>query len=68
MERLTKLFEPIKIGGMELKNRIVMAPLGHGLTLAKKDGTVTDEFIAFYAARAIARDICGRTSQVPRTT
>lgn len=28
MEKLVKLFEPGKIGGMEFKNRIVLAPLG----------------------------------------
>ena len=47
-----KLFQPIKIGNMELKNRIVMAPLGIGFTFATEDGSVTDRFIAFYEARA----------------
>jgi 2,4-dienoyl-CoA reductase-like NADH-dependent reductase (Old Yellow Enzyme family)/thioredoxin reductase len=50
---LVKLFERGKIGGMELKNRIIMAPLGHGMTYATKpEGFVTDQFIAFYEARA----------------
>ena len=53
MEGLTKLFEPGKINKMELRNRVIMAPLGHGMTYASKpDGLVTDQFIAFYAARA----------------
>jgi len=47
-----KLFQPIKIGNMELSNRIVMAPLGIGFTFATEDGSVTDRFIAFYEARA----------------
>ena len=53
MQGFVKLFEPGKINQMGLKNRIVMAPLGHGMTFASKpDGFVTDQFIAFYAARA----------------
>ncbi len=53
MNKLVKLFEPIKIKNMELKNRIVMGPLGHGMTYATKpEGYVTDQFIAFYEARA----------------
>ena len=52
MEKLVKLFEPGKIGKMELKNRLVMAPLGHGMTFATKDGSLTDQFLAFYEARA----------------
>ncbi len=52
MEKLTKLFEPGKIGKMEVMNRIVMAPLGHGMTFATKDGSLTDQFLAFYEVRA----------------
>jgi 2,4-dienoyl-CoA reductase-like NADH-dependent reductase (Old Yellow Enzyme family)/thioredoxin reductase len=53
MGKLVKLFEPIKISNMELKNRIVMGPLGHGMTFATKpEGYVTDQFIGFYEARA----------------
>jgi 2,4-dienoyl-CoA reductase-like NADH-dependent reductase (Old Yellow Enzyme family)/thioredoxin reductase len=53
MEKFSKIFEPGRINGMELKNRIIMAPLGHGMTYASKpEGFVTDQFIAFYAARA----------------
>jgi len=32
MTPLLKLFEPGKIRKMELKNRLVMGPLGHGMT------------------------------------
>src|SRR3972149_5258023 len=52
MAKLNRLFEPGKIGKMELKNRLVMAPLGHGMTYATKDGSLTDQFLAFYEARA----------------
>jgi 2,4-dienoyl-CoA reductase-like NADH-dependent reductase (Old Yellow Enzyme family) len=52
MDTPVKLFEPIKIGNMELRNRIVMAPLGIGFTFTTEDGSVTDRFIAFYEARA----------------
>lgn len=45
-----KLFEPIKIGPVEIKNRIVMAPM---LThMANADGSVSEEEICYYAARA----------------
>ena len=47
---LEKLFSPIKIGSMELKNRIVMPPMT--TVLGGADGEVTDRFIDFYAARA----------------
>ncbi len=43
------LFEPIEIGGLELPNRIVMAPMG---TCLDRDGEITDETIAYYARRA----------------
>src|SRR3990172_1853693 len=53
MDKLTKLFEPGKIGKLELKNRIIMGPLGHGFTFATKpEGYATDRLIAFYEARA----------------
>ncbi len=52
MTQLVKLFEPGKIGTMELKNRIIMGPLGHGMTYATKEGKLTDQFLAFYEARA----------------
>jgi 2,4-dienoyl-CoA reductase-like NADH-dependent reductase (Old Yellow Enzyme family)/thioredoxin reductase len=52
MSKLVKLFEPGKIGKLEVKNRIVMAPLGHGFAFATKDGFMTDRLIAFHEARA----------------
>jgi 2,4-dienoyl-CoA reductase-like NADH-dependent reductase (Old Yellow Enzyme family)/thioredoxin reductase len=53
MEKLVKLFEPGKIGSMELKNRLIAAPLGYGFTFATKpDGFVTDRLIAYNEARA----------------
>lgn len=48
--KLEKLFESIKIGSLEIKNRIAMAPLGtRGCT---HDGYVTDRILAHYVARA----------------
>ncbi|MDI3480419.1 MAG: hypothetical protein PWQ97_74 [Tepidanaerobacteraceae bacterium] len=44
------LFSKGRIGTLELKNRIVMAPMGNYLN--NKDATVSDEMIAFYAERA----------------
>lgn len=45
-----KLFEPILIGSMELKNRIVMPPMGTNFGTA--DGHVTEQSIGYYEARA----------------
>ena len=50
MKQLKMLFSPIKIGAMELNNRIVMAPMG--INYAELDGTVGEREIAYYAARA----------------
>ncbi|MEM2755015.1 MAG: FAD-dependent oxidoreductase [Candidatus Methanomethylicia archaeon] len=44
-----KLFEPIYIGKMELKNRLVMAPMTLNLC---KDGFVTERMIKFFEERA----------------
>jgi 2,4-dienoyl-CoA reductase (NADPH2) len=43
------LFEPVRIGSLELPNRLVMAPMG---TCLDDDGEITDETIAYYARRA----------------
>jgi 2,4-dienoyl-CoA reductase (NADPH2) len=43
------LFEPIAIGALELKNRIVMPAMHLDMTM---DYTVTDRMVDFYAARA----------------
>lgn len=43
------LFEPCKIGSVELKNRLVMAPITHNLN---EDGFVTQRTIQFFEERA----------------
>ena len=48
--RLKKLFEPLSIGEMRLRNRIVMAPVV--TNLASSDGRVTEQVLAFYEERA----------------
>ena len=52
MEKLIKLFEPGKINKLELKNRIIMAPMGGMSYVTEPDGYSTDAMIAFYGARA----------------
>jgi 2,4-dienoyl-CoA reductase-like NADH-dependent reductase (Old Yellow Enzyme family)/thioredoxin reductase len=47
---LKKLFEPGRIGKLELKNRIVMAPMGTDSYDA--EGYVTDRAVNYYAERA----------------
>ena len=54
MQEVRKLFEPIKIGQMELKNRIVLAAMV--ANFAKEDGFVTDRLVAYHAN--IARGGC----------
>lgn len=44
-----KLFSPIKIRGMELKNRIILPAMG---TKFSKDSYVNDQLIDFHVARA----------------
>jgi 2,4-dienoyl-CoA reductase-like NADH-dependent reductase (Old Yellow Enzyme family)/thioredoxin reductase len=48
--RFSRLLEPGRIGSMELKNRIIMAPMGTGY--ATRDGYVTDRMKNYYEARA----------------
>jgi 2,4-dienoyl-CoA reductase-like NADH-dependent reductase (Old Yellow Enzyme family)/thioredoxin reductase len=50
MEELKHLFNPISIGAIEVKNRIVMSPMG--TNLASPNGEVTQSLISYYAARA----------------
>ncbi|MBI2869196.1 MAG: FAD-dependent oxidoreductase [Chloroflexi bacterium] len=50
MTQLSRLFEPGKIGGLEVRNRIVMAPLG--TYSADKDGCVNQRTIDYYVERA----------------
>jgi len=47
---LAKLFSPIKIGAMEVKNRIAMAPMT--TNWAPADGSVPDKMIDYLEARA----------------
>ena len=44
-----ELFKPVRIGGIELRNRVVMPPMTTGFA---RDGYVTDTMIDYYAARA----------------
>ncbi len=44
------LFKPIKLRGMELKNRVVFPAMGSGFL---KNGHVTDTFINYHVARAL---------------
>lgn len=48
--KFSKLLEPITIGTMELKNRIVMCPMCSGY--ANVNGDVSERIIDYYAARA----------------
>lgn len=47
--RFQRLFEPGRIGKMDIKNRIVMAPMGHQLYA---DGFVTERLKSYFEARA----------------
>jgi len=44
------LFTPIKIGKLEIKNRIVMPPMATGF--GSEDGTVTERMLSYYEERA----------------
>ena len=44
-----KLFEPIRIRGMEVKNRIVLPAMG--TKMAAEDGNVTQQIIDYQVAR-----------------
>jgi 2,4-dienoyl-CoA reductase-like NADH-dependent reductase (Old Yellow Enzyme family)/thioredoxin reductase len=50
MSKFEKLLEPTKIGVMELRNKIVMPPIGTNLNAI--DGSVTDYYINYHAERA----------------
>src|SRR4051812_32943737 len=43
------LFEPVQLGPLRLRNRLVMAPMG---TCLDESGHITDEAIAYYVRRA----------------
>ncbi|NYT62773.1 FAD-dependent oxidoreductase [Alcaligenaceae bacterium] len=46
----TLLFQPFQLGGLTLRNRIIMAPME--TNLASPQGEVTPEMIAYYAERS----------------
>ena len=46
----SKLFSPVCIGRVEIKNRVAMTPMG--VNLAAAGGGVNEDIIAFYEARA----------------
>ena len=48
--KYAKLFEPMKIGKITLKNRLIMAPMGTFTPM--QDGTESEEGIAYYEERA----------------
>lgn len=50
-QKYKKLFEPIKIGALEIKNRFVMAPMGP-LGLSDSEGGFNLRGIDYYTARA----------------
>ncbi len=45
------LYEPMKIGKLEIKNRFVMAPMGPG-GLCDADGTFNERGVEYYVERA----------------
>lgn len=48
-----KLFDPIQIRGMELRNRVVMSAMGTHESAESEDGkSITDKLIAYHVARA----------------
>jgi 2,4-dienoyl-CoA reductase-like NADH-dependent reductase (Old Yellow Enzyme family)/thioredoxin reductase len=74
MKKPVHLFSPIKIGSMNIKNRIAMAPMA--TDFAEGDGTVSDRLIDYYEARAsggaglIILEVCtidGASPYIPRT-
>ena len=49
-KQFENIFKPIKIGPVELKNRIALAPMNE--TLSGVNGEVTEQMLAYFAARA----------------
>lgn len=47
---MSKLFEPVQLGALQLRNRIVFPPMG--TRFASQEGFVTPRQIAYYARRA----------------
>ena len=44
--KFEKMFSPIQIGPMEVKNRFVVPPMGNNF--ANTDGTMSDQSVAYY--------------------
>ncbi len=59
----TDLFSPTRLGGLELSNRIVMAPLTR--SRATDDGVVGELQAVYYAQRASAGLIIAEATKVP---
>jgi 2,4-dienoyl-CoA reductase-like NADH-dependent reductase (Old Yellow Enzyme family) len=49
-EEFEHLFQPVKIGPVEIKNRLAMAPTNIGM--GGMNGEVTNQMVAYYGARA----------------
>lgn len=49
-EKLEHLLTPIKVGPVELKHRMVLAPMNE--TLSGHDGQATEQMVAYFGARA----------------
>ena len=49
--KFERLFEPVRVGGMIVKNRTAMAPMGI-LGFVNPDGTITQRGIDYYSERA----------------
>ena len=48
--RYEKLFQPIRLGGVEVKNRFALAPMA--TNYSSPDGLVTEQLKAYYEGRA----------------
>jgi 2,4-dienoyl-CoA reductase (NADPH2) len=57
------LFEPLKIGRVELKNRIMCLAMGTGIRI--NNGEFSDDLIAFYATRVSGGAALGMVPVVP---
>lgn len=47
----TKMFEPIKVNNIEIKNRLVMGPMGN-INMADETGRPSEKMISYFEARA----------------
>ena len=48
--RFERLFQPIRLGEMEVKNRFVLTPMA--TNFSSKDGFITERLKAYYMERA----------------